>query len=77
MTVQVFLSDYMSQGNEFAYDDGVLNVGIFPYADGIVCCHGADDEGVTFDTIDDVLNKFIIDGKPFRDILPTLDDKLL
>lgn len=77
MTVQDFMKDYMDKWHEFAYDDGVLNVGIYPYADGIVCCHGIDDEGVTFDTIDDVLNKFIIDGKPFRDILPTLDDNLL
>ena len=77
MTVQQFLSNHMRKGVEFAYDDGTLNIGIYPYEDEIFCYHGVDDEGVTFPTVDDVLDKFIIDGKPFRDVLPTLNEKYL
>ena len=76
MTIKRF-AEFMSDWNDFAYDDGSLNVGIYPRNRSFVCCHGVDGHGVTFDTIDDVLNKFIIDGKPFRDILSTLDDNLL
>ena len=76
MTIGKFIESYGSW-NDFAYFDGALAIGIFPRGDKIICCKDPDDEGVTFDTIDDVLNKFIIDGKPFRDILPTLDDNLL
>mgnify|MGYP000967880355 CR=1 FL=1 len=76
MTVKEFV-DFMTAWDDFAYDDGRLNIGVYPRNRNFVCCHGADSYGVTFTSIDDVLDKFIIDGKPFRDILPTLDDNLL
>ena len=76
MTVDEFV-DLMNNLGDFAYDDGMLNLGVYSGGGKFACCHGADDYGVDFDTIDDVLDKFIIDGKPFRDILPTLDDNLL
>ena len=76
MTVGEFI-DFINNANDFAYDDGILNLGVYSGGGQSVCCHGIDDEGITFTSIDDVLNKFIIDGKPFRDILPTLDDNLL
>ena len=76
MTIKQFMESYGSW-NDFAYFDDRLSIGIFPRDGKIICCKDPDDEGVTFDTVDDVLNKFIIDGKPFRDILPTLDDNFL
>ncbi len=76
MTIKQFMESHGSW-NDFAYFDGTLSIGIFPRDGKFICSKDPDEESVIFDTIDDVLDKFIIDSKPFRDILPTLDDNLL
>ena len=78
MTLQDFTENYVDNLNDFAYYDDKLDIGIFPESsEKIVCCSGADDEGQTFNSIDDVLDKFMVNGRPFRDVLPDINENLL
>lgn len=77
MTLQDFMGNYVDNLNDFAYDDGTMNIGIYPNMGVFECCNGVDDEGTTFNSIDDVLDKFMVNGRPFRDVLPDINENLL
>ena len=77
MTLELF-KEHIGNLNDFGYDDGKYYVGIFPTsADHLLCCNSMDDDGAVYHSVDDVLNNFRVSGKPFREILPEIDENLL
>lgn len=78
MTLELFMKDYGNHSFDFAYYDGNLSIGIFP-AGGrkVICCDSPDSDGIVFDTIEDALDKFMVNGRPFRDVLPDINENLL
>lgn len=77
MTTEKFITDCAENLNDFAYDDGKISIGIFPDGRDFVCYADPDGDPVTFSSYDDVLDKFMVDGRPFRDVLPDINENLL
>ncbi|EKU72015.1 hypothetical protein [Selenomonas sp. F0473] len=78
MTLQDFMENYVGNLNDFAYYDDKFDIGIYPEStEKIICCSGADDEGTLFTSYDNALDKFMVNGRPFRDTLPDINENLL
>ena len=79
MTFEDFRESYIENCNEFAYWDSKYCIGMYYLTDDgkVTCCLGPDDDGILIDSMEDVLDKFIINGRPFREILPEIDENRL
>lgn len=80
MTLKRFLEYYQGMG-EFAYFDDKYSINIFPDSGESVICtdcpSDTNEDFIKYSSIEEAIENFMVNGKPFHEVIVELDENLL